>query len=66
MQQDIKYTLTTVSGLQDDAPVGNFGLQEPAGLLRSSSVLYVSLAFVWWELLLVAFVNVVHIFGIFP
>ena len=47
MQQDIKYTLTTVSGLQDDAPVGNFGLQEPAGLLRSSSVLYVSLAFVW-------------------
>lgn len=28
MQQDIKYTLTTVSGLQDDAPVGNFGLQD--------------------------------------
>ena len=30
MQQDITYSLTTVSVLQDDATVGNFGSQEPA------------------------------------
>ena len=44
MQQDIKYTLTTVSVLQNGATLGNSGLQEPAGVLRSSSVCSLCLA----------------------